>query len=182
VAQKRIILILFIGFCSFRAVSQNIHLIDSLRGKLKGTEGKARLAILNDLAWEYRSAYPDSTIIYAQQAFDLGNQLKVPIGLAEPLNFIGVAYNYKGDRIKSYEYYDQALKVSTQQHDSIQTAYSNNNLGRLFFEQGVLGRAYDYFIQALALFENINDQTGLAYTYQSLARLYKSQGLEILTT
>jgi signal transduction histidine kinase len=176
VAQKRIILILFISFCSFRAVSQNIHLIDSLRDELKSAEGLTRLTVLNDLAWEYRSAYPDSTVLYAQQAFELGKRLNVKIGLAEPLNFIGVAYNYKGDRIKSYEYYDQALKLSIQQHDSIQTAYSNNNLGRLFFEQGVLGRAYDYFIQALALFENINDQTGLAYTYQSLARLYKSQG------
>ena len=178
-AQKRIILILFIGFCSFRAVSQNIHLIDSLRDKVKASEGMTKLAALNDLAWEYRSAYPDSTIFYGKQAFEMGKKLNQTIGLAEPLNFIGVAYNYKGDRIKSYEYYDMALKLAKQQNDSIQTAYSNNNLGRLFFEQGVLGRAYDYFIQALALFENINDLTGLAYTYQSLARLYRSQGDDV---
>ena len=174
-AQKRIILLLFVVFCSLRGVSQNIHLIDSLRGKVATTEGIAKYTLLNDLAWEYRSAYPDSTVIYAQRAYDLGRQLNLTFGLAEPLNFIGVAYNNKGDKIKAYEFYDEALKVSTLQNDSLQRAFCNNNLGRLFFEQGVLSRAYDYFVQAQALFEDINDPSGLAYTYQSLARLQKSQ-------
>jgi tetratricopeptide (TPR) repeat protein len=175
VAQKRIILLLFVVFCSFRAVSQNIHLIDSLRRKLPTTEGSAKFDLLNDLAWEHRNAYPDSTVFYAQKAFDLGKELKMAVGLAEPLNFIGVAYTNKGDKIKAYDFYDQALKLSTTQNDTLQKAFSNNNLGRLFFEQGVLSRAYDYFVQAQALFEDINNPSGLAYTYQSLARLYKSQ-------
>ncbi|MBA4054630.1 MAG: hypothetical protein C0490_07960 [Marivirga sp.] len=174
-AKKTLILSLFLVFWSFCAVSQNIQLIDSLRGRISSAEGEARFKLLNDLAWEYRSAYPDSTIFYAQQAHDLGKNLNLTPGLSEPLNFIGVAYNYKGDRIKSYEFYDQALKLSILQNDSLQTAFSNNNLGRLFFEQGILSRAYEYFIQAQAIFEDINDASGLAYTYQSLARLYKSQ-------
>ncbi len=174
-AKKPVIFSLFLVFWSFCAVSQNIHLIDSLRRKISSTEGEKRFSLLDDLAWEYRSAYPDSTIMYALQAYELGKELGLSRGLAEPLNFIGVAYNYKGDRIKSYEYYDQALKLSIEQSDSLQRAFSNNNLGRLFFEQGILSRAYDYFIEAQAIFEDINDPTGLAYTYQSLARLYKSQ-------
>ncbi len=174
--KKNIILPVFLLFWSICADAQNIHLIDSLREQLSSkTKGIAQFNLLNDLAWEYRSAYPDSTIYYSKIAYSLGQELKIPIGLAEPLNFIGVAYNYKGDRIKSYEYYDQALQLSNLQNDSLQKAYSNNNLGRLFFEQGVLSRAYDYFIQAQAIFEDINDPSGLAYTYQSLARLYKLQ-------
>ena len=102
-----------------RAVSQNIHLIDSLRGKVATTEGMAKYTLLNDLAWEYRSAYPDSTVFYAQQAYDLGQKLNLTFGLAEPLNFIGVAYNNKGDKIRAYEFYDQALKLSTLQNDSL---------------------------------------------------------------
>ncbi len=135
----------------------------------------AKYSLLNDLAWEYRSAYPDSTVYYAKQAYNLGRQLNLSFGLAEPLNFIGVAYNNGGDKIKAYDYYDQALKLSIAQNDSLQRAFSNNNLGRLFLEQGVLSRAYDYFVQAQALFEDINNPSGLAYTYQSLARLQKSQ-------
>lgn len=131
--------------------------------------------LLDDLAWEYRWAYPDSTIHYATQASVLGRELKLTKGLAEPLNFIGVAYNYKGDRIQSFEHYQKALEKATEQSDSSQIAYSNNNLGRLFFEQGLLSRSYEYFIRALAMFEAVGDSSGLAYTYQSLANLYKSQ-------
>lgn len=160
---------------SFTVSAQNLQLIDSLKKQLVSAEGKKRFDLLGEVAWEYRWAYPDSTIFYATQAHDLGTKLQLRKGLAEPLNFIGVAYNYKGERLSSFEHYNKALTVSTEQQDSIQIAYSNNNLGRLLFEQGILNRSYDYFIKALATFEAIGDSSGLAYTYQSLANLYKSQ-------
>jgi len=169
------ILFLLIIWSPF-ASAQNISRIDSLRKKLRSAQGKQQFDLLNDLGWEFRSAYPDSTIGYAQKAYTLGLELKLNTGLAEPLNFIGVAYNYKGDRIKAYDYYEKALDLAIQQGDSLQQAYAYNNLGRLFFEQGILSRSYDYFIKALGVFENIRDLSGLAYTNQSLARLYHSQG------
>lgn len=174
-AKKPLILSLFLLSWSTFTLAQNFHLIDSLSRQLRSADGKARFDLLSDLAWEYRFSYPDSTVHYARQAFDLGQKLKLPTGLAEPLNFMGVALNYKGDRLGAFDNYTLALKVAVEQKDSLQTAYSNNNLGRLFFEQGLLARSYDYFIRALSIFENLNDSSGLAYTYQSLANLYKSQ-------
>jgi signal transduction histidine kinase/Tfp pilus assembly protein PilF len=161
----------FIGF----AVAQNLQLIDSIKNQLTGAQGEKKFELLNDLAWEYRWAYPDSTIHYAKQANILGQGLKLPKSMAQPVNFMGVALNYKGNRLSAVEHFEEALKISTTQHDSIQIAHSNNNLGRLYFEQGLLSRAYTHFIKALSIFEDLNDSTGLAYTYQSLANLYKSQ-------
>jgi signal transduction histidine kinase len=155
--------------------AQNLDLIRSLRSKLATTSEAERFEIMNDLAWEYRWAAPDSTVYYAQQAYALGEKLNIPTGLAKPLNFIGIARNYQGRRLEAFDFYDKALRKATQQNDSVQIAHSNNNLGRLFFEQGLLSRSYDYFLRAQALFENINDSSGLAYTYQSLANLYKLQ-------
>lgn len=172
---RKVFFPLLIIVCHLPVFGQNIHLIRELRKKAASATGEEKFNFLNDLAWEYRSAYPDSTVHFASEAFELGKQLQLTTGLSEPLNFIGVAYNNKGDRIKSYDYYDQALKLSREQNDSLEIAFSNNNLGRLFFEQGILSRAYDHFIQAQAIFEDIGDASGLAYTYQSLARLYKSQ-------
>lgn len=160
---------------SIPALAQNLQLIDSIKHQLRKVKGHHRFELLNDLAWEYRWAYPDSTIHYAKQANTLGNTLKLSKSMAQPLNFIGVALNYKGDRLAAFEYYEEALNISVIQKDSVQIAHSNNNLGRLFFEQGLLARSYTYFIKALSIFEQINDSTGLAYTYQSLANLYKSQ-------
>jgi signal transduction histidine kinase len=169
--------ILLITLCAFSFLTngQNRELISKLKQDLERAENQKRFGLLNELAWEYRWALPDSTIHYASEAFVLGQNLKLSKGIAEPLNYIGVAYNYKGDRIKAYEHYDQALKISTGQKDSSQIAYSNNNLGRLFFEQGIMSRSYEYFTRSLSIFESIKDRSGLAYTYQSLANLYKSQ-------
>lgn len=165
----------FLVTLSLVAQGQNLDLIQKIKKDLRNSKSERRFELLTDLSWEYRWAYPDSTIILAGQAYQIGKELKISKGLARPLNFIGVAYNYKGDRIKAYDYYDEALQISTAQKDSTQIAYSNNNLGRLFFEQGVLSRSYEHFIRSLALFEAISDSSGLAYTYQSLANLYKIQ-------
>ncbi|HEX6223331.1 MAG TPA: ATP-binding protein [Chryseolinea sp.] len=173
--KKYILVFLIIQFFIDCAVAQNLQLIDSIKNQLSGAQAERKFALLNDLAWEYRWAYPDSTIHYAKQANTLGHSLNLSKSMAQPINFMGVALNYKGNRLSAFEHFEEALKVSTAQSDSVQIAHSNNNLGRLFFEQGLLSRSYAHFIKALSIFEDLNDSTGLAYTYQSLANLYKSQ-------
>jgi signal transduction histidine kinase len=174
VTKKIFIFLAFLAF-TIPALAQNLQLIDSIKHQLKRAHTHRKFELLNDLAWEYRWAYPDSTIHYAKQASALGHTLNLTNSMAKPINFIGVAMNYKGNRLSAFEHYEQALKISMDQNDSIQIAHSNNNLGRLFFEQGLLSRSYTYFIKSLSIFESLNDATGLAYTYQSLANLYKSQ-------
>lgn len=174
VTRKAFFILAWLATAQF-ASAQNLQLIDSLKELVAVAKDQRKFELLNDLAWEYRWAYPDSTIIYAKQASLLGTQLNLGKSMAEPINFMGVALNYKGDRIGAFEHYEEALRISTVQQDSVQIAHSNNNIGRLFFEQGLLSRSYSYFIKALGIFEKINDSTGLAYTYQSLANLYKSQ-------
>jgi signal transduction histidine kinase len=174
VKKTHALIFLLIGL-AFAAKSQNYQRIQELRKKVATSTGKEQYKALSSLAWEYRSAYPDSTIFYSNKAYALAKELQFTKDLAESPNFIGVAYNYKGDRIKAYESYEEAMTIATQHNDSVQIAYANNNLGRLFFEQGILSRAYEYFINAQAIFEDIGDAAGQAYTYQSLARLYHSQ-------
>ena len=120
------------------AVAQNLQLIDSIKEQLTSAQGEKKFELLNDLAWEYRWAYPDSTIHYAKQANTLGHTLNLSKSMAQPINFMGVALNYKGNRLSAFEHFEEALKISTTQSDSVQIAHSNNNLGRLFFEQGLL--------------------------------------------
>src|SRR6185369_16783983 len=156
-------------------VGQNMQRIDSLKNELKKQSAQNRYDLLTNLAWEFRFAFPDSTIIYGEQAYALANKLNLTKDKARPLNYVGVAYNYKGERLKAYDFFSKALEVSTRQNDSTQIAHSNNNLGRLFYEQGILARAYDYFVKAYNIFKKTGDLSGLAYTLQSLARLQESQ-------
>ena len=172
---RKYIFFSFVCVIATQATAQNVQLIRSLEQQLGSAQGKPQYDILNKLAWEHRWASPDSTIYYGQRAYMLGQKLKLKKGLAMPLNFMGIATNYKGDRLVAYEYFARALSTGTSQRDSLQIAHANNNLGRLFFEQGLLSRSYEYFVKALALFESVNDSSGLAYTYQSLANLYRTQ-------
>ncbi|MCC5928960.1 MAG: tetratricopeptide repeat-containing sensor histidine kinase [Cyclobacteriaceae bacterium] len=155
--------------------AQNLERIQRVREQISVSNGTDKFELLNDLAWEFRSAYPDSCIYYSELAYALGQELEIKEDLAKPLNFIGIAYNYKGDRLLAYDFFEKALQLAISLNDTTQIAYSNNNLGRLFFEQGLLNRSYNYFVKSLDAFIKLNDSTGLAYTYQSLARLYKTQ-------
>jgi signal transduction histidine kinase len=173
----RILLFTCLGLAMpFLGASQNQRKIDSLRKVLvRTTGGVARYNLLNDLAWEYRFAYPDSTIAYSKKAFAFGKILNLPTDLARSLNFQGVAYNYKGDRLSAYDAYVEALKIGTLQNDTLQVAHSNNNIGRLLFEQGLLSKSYDYYLKALSLFKKKNDNYGRAYTLQSIGALNMAQ-------
>jgi signal transduction histidine kinase len=175
VTQNRFIILYCLLLIEVASFAQNLPLIDSIRTSLTVAEGKERFDLLNDLAWEYRFAYPDSTIEYSRQAYEFGKSIKLSKGLARSLNIIGIGQNYKGQRLAAFEQYARAHELAIQQGDSIQIAHTNNNIGRLFYEQGLLSRSYEYFVKARSIFTSINDSTGLGYTYQSLGNLYKSQ-------
>ncbi|MGC4022302.1 MAG: tetratricopeptide repeat protein [Cyclobacteriaceae bacterium] len=157
------------------ALSQSRHRNDSLRRQLVNKKGTARFDLLNVIAWGYRFSNQDSTIYFAQQAYDLGKKLSLTKGLAKPLNYIGVAHEYKGEAIEAYDSYSKALTLATQQNDAIEVAYANNNSGRLFFDQGNVQRSQECYQNALKIFENLHDSSGLAYVYLSLAKLYQYQ-------
>ena len=173
--QKRLFFLAWLLLIEVASFSQNLPLIDSIRHQLRKAEGPDRFDLLSDLAWEHRFANPDSTIFYSKQAYALGQKINLTKGLARPVNFMGVALNYKGERLAAFEQYSKANEIATQQNDSIQIAHSNNNIGRLFYEQGLLSRSYEFFVKARSIFTALNDSSGLAYAYQSLGNLYKSQ-------
>jgi signal transduction histidine kinase len=174
--MRKIILIGFIGLISHAVWSQNNEIIDSLKRILPPNENEQRYHILNAIAWEYRFAFPDSTIKYAQAAFKLGEELGLKKDLARPLNYMGIAYNYRGDRLLSIGFHKQAIELATKQNDSSQLAHANNSIGRVYYEQGMVQQSVDFYMAAQKTFENINDSSGIAYVYQSLGNLYRTQG------
>ena len=164
-------------FCSSYVVyGQNLTLIDSLHTSLTTQSTEKQFELLNAIGFEYRYSYPDSTIYYCTEAYELGKKISITKNLSKPLSFIGLAFANKGDYNKSAEYHDQAINVAIQQQDSVQLAFGYNNLGRMYFDGGDLVRSYDNLIRSKDIFEVIQDQSGLAYVYRSLANVYKSQG------
>lgn len=159
----------------FKVSAQDYKYLDSMRTQLSKATPQQRFSILTDIGFHFRLSYPDSTIFYCQNAYTLGKSLSLQTYLARPLSFMGLASAYKGEFAKSFDYHSQAIRVATEQKDTIQLAYGYNNFGRLFFDQGDMVRAYDQFVKARELFIKVNDPSGLAYLYRSLANLYSSQ-------
>jgi signal transduction histidine kinase/tetratricopeptide (TPR) repeat protein len=172
--KSNILVALFV-VAAASAAGQNRHLIDSLKRVVAKSEGVQKFNALNDLGFEYRLSYPDSTVYYCQQAYDLGVALKLKKDLARPLSFMGLARKFNGDYKGAFQYQSKAVDLAEQQQDSSQIGYCYNNFGRLFFDQGDISRAYDAFLKAKEMFEAINDKPGLAYVYRSLSDLYRSQ-------
>lgn len=155
--------------------AQNVSRIDSLKASLRNARGVDRFNLLNDLGFEYRLSYPDSTIYYCEMAYEMGGALELDKGLSKPLSFIGLAMSYKGDYEASFDFHSRAISIAREEGDSIQLGFGYNNFGRLFFDQGDMARAYHNFIEAEAIFKATNDISGLSYVARSLASLYKSQ-------
>ena len=169
-AGSTLVLMLFY----LNGAAQNVGRIEELRQLLKGTTGEKRLDLLNQLAWEYRSPFPDSAIKYGQMAFALNHELKLSKG-ATSLNYVGLGNYYKGNLVRAFEMYDRAMKEAKSVGDSIELGYANNNVGRLFSEQGMVNQSYPYFVRAESLFKQTSERSGLAYVYQSFAGIYKIQ-------
>lgn len=173
--MRKMYLHLLFLFLANTLLGQNLHRIDSLK-KLQLKKSKdENFAILNQIAWDYRFINQDSTIRYAEQAYELGKKQGLKKDLAKPLNYIGVAHEYKGEAIEAYDFYKQALILATTQNDEPQMAYANNNSGRLFFDQGNIGRSKECYSKAIRGFEKLHDSSGIAYVYLNLAQLYESE-------
>lgn len=173
--RARGVFIAFVLLVVVGAHGQNVSLLDSLHRKLKKSTGVERFHLLNDIGFEYRLSYPDSTIHYCNEAYTLGLELKLDKELSRSLSFIGLANAYKGDYKSSFEFHLKSVEVAREQDDSIQLAFCYNNFGRLFYDQGDMTRAYDNFIKAQAIFEELADPIGLAYVYRSLSNIFRSQ-------
>jgi len=126
----------------------------------------------NDLAWELRKEFPDSSIHYANQAYETAIKEGNFIEQGKALNFTGLAYNYKGDYAKSLEFHLLAKDVSINGNDSLQYAHAINSIGRLHHSKGNYIKAYEMYLSALDVFNKTNDKPGIAYCYNSLAELY----------
>lgn len=172
---RRLCSLCVIFFISLNLAAQDVEKISLLRQQLNSAKGAARFDILNKIAFEYRSSFPDSAISYGTKALDVAKQTGITKGLATSLNNIGLGNYYKGNLVRAFDFYEEADKEAAQSLDSIQLGYAQNNIGRLFSEQGMLTQSYPYFARAEAIFKSTGDAAGLAYVYQSFASIYKTE-------
>lgn len=173
--KTRAIFLLAMLFCGLSSYGQNTAIIDSLKSALNQSEGVEQVDVLQRIAWEYRKSHPDSTIYFSQKAIESAETLNLGVSVSKSLNYLGVAYHYKGENIKSFDYYTKAKEMSIEEKDSSQYGHALNSLGRSFLIQGDYVKSFNHYIEAVKTFKEINDLDGLGYGYKSLSELYQTQ-------
>ncbi len=154
---------------------QNFRVINNAKTIILTGSIEERIKAYNQLGWQYRKLYPDSSIYYLNAALNLIEDSGDNMPLPETYNFLGVAYLYKGDYLNSFDYHDKAKSLAFQNDDSLQYAHALNSLGRLYEGTAAYDKAIEYYNEALTVFELLNDRIGLAYIYSSLATFHQSQ-------
>src|SRR6185312_1932205 len=85
---------------------------DSLRAALSTTTiDSSRILLLRGLATAYFISNPDSSIMFAQQGYELAEKNKNKYEQAKALNNLGNAYGTIGDYGKSLQFYLKGLKI-----------------------------------------------------------------------
>ncbi|QSE98263.1 tetratricopeptide repeat-containing sensor histidine kinase [Fulvivirga lutea] len=158
-----------------QGISQNRLVIDSLKNKLDTSETTQKIGAFNQLGWQYRKMYPDSSIYFLESALELMELVGSFELQPETYNFLGVAYLYKGDYLVSYDYHEKAKDTAFENKDSLQYGHALNSLGRLYEGTAAYDKAIEYYNEALSIFQKLDDRIGLAYIYSSLATFYQSQ-------
>ncbi len=173
--RAHFLVMVLVGVWAFPGKAQNYARIDEWKKQLSRAQGAEKAQVLNQLSFEYRMAYPDSTLFFGAQALALATEAGDVHLQAQSLNFLGLGYFYKSDYVSASDFYRKALALAGLHNDSVQMGHAYNNLGRLFFESASFKNAFENFRQAQVIFENARDAEGQAYVYRSLSDLYESQ-------
>lgn len=164
-------------FCQHLPVlSQNIFLIHAYKDSLKGIpEDVDKIYFLNRIGFEFKTAFPDSTIFYCTKAEERAKIIEYAIGNVLSLNYQAIANVSIGHIELALTQHENAISISIARKDSILLAQSKNYLGRLYLETGNLADAFENFAQARLIFEHYKNQAGMSEVYLSLSDLFKSQ-------
>jgi tetratricopeptide (TPR) repeat protein len=148
--RKIIFLCLLVSAFGIVAAQQKV--IDSLKRELAKTgEDTTRVLLLNELALSYYLFRPDTAISFAQQAYDISQNLHYTRGTALSLNRIAAGYSTLGDYAKAIQLFDRALQISQENNDLEGTYRAYNNIGDIYATQKDYKKALEYFKMSQAV-------------------------------
>ena len=116
--NQRLIGIIYIGLASVQEVEKAITYLKTSIRYLENTNGYKELSIaLNDITTNYlRFNMPDSALIYAQRAYELGQKHNYKTYLGYTLCSLGTIQQELGNKGLSLEYYKLAVNDAIEQN------------------------------------------------------------------
>lgn len=146
--------------CSFNAYAQardshrNRSGIDSLKRVLATeTPDTNRVRTLYHLSIAYRSYYPDSSLVYAQQGLELAESLDYEVGIFWSMTAICGASRLTGNYPLELEYSFKALSLSKKLNDPRIKGFGNGVLSDCYYNLGEYDASLSYWREVMKIIE-----------------------------
>lgn len=164
--------------CFQLAFSQSsVKNIDSLLKVVEKTkEDTIKLSSYIAIAEGYLFSVNDSSLLYAQKAYDLAVKLKHPENTLLALNIIGNYYENNVDYSTALSYYHRGLEIAEEHSITKGFAVLYNNIGMVYIRQGNYDEALGLMIDALKAEEELGNDFGIAQSYNNIGVIYYYQG------
>ncbi len=128
------------------------NIIDSLQRALKKTSHDTSKAILlYRLSYEYQGYRPDSSLLLAQESYDLSMKHHFLKGQSWALNQIAGAFSKMGNSAQSLEYYIRQLKIEEERNEPENIAVVNMNIALVYNNEKDTAKAINYILKADSL-------------------------------
>jgi two-component system NtrC family sensor kinase len=140
---------IFLLFLTFGVANAQQKHVDSLYAALKNAPtDTARFNALINLSRHYYIAYPDSAIIFSQQAYEIAEKHNWIQNEGETYNTLANAYATIGDYVKGMQFYFKALRLyeSIGYEPGVLQAY--NNIGATDIQKEDYNSALPYLLIA----------------------------------
>lgn len=138
-------LIIFLLLCPAWAYGQ----LDSLKQALRPKEGKARIELLQEIAFQFLFVSPDSAFPYAEESLLLSQKNGYDSLLAEANMIRGFAYFVAGDNEEALAGYQKAADLHHERGDIQREASALSNLAATYNQIGRLEKALEVTLLAL---------------------------------
>jgi signal transduction histidine kinase len=172
------ILCLLLSFLPGRYACAQQREIDSLKKLLKKhpNADTNRIALLNNLAYDYYTTNLDDLKVYGNQALLLSNQIKYKRGEATAYKNIGLGYLAANANPQALSYFDKSLTIFRSLNDRANSARVLNNIGYYY---GIIKdhrHELSYFLQALQEINGLPEQRVNLVILGNIGNSYEAVG------
>lgn len=163
--------------CAFSSLAQIRREIDSLMKIYTNpaTPDSLKLKAVDDIAWDYLSINPDSTIVFAKQQLELANKTRNLKWASKAYNMMGTAHFNKAEYPPALINYQNSLKLREQLKDQYGVAVVYGNLGNVSQAIGENEKSIEYQLKSLKIMEELQNKAGIARAVGNIGLIYTLQ-------
>lgn len=149
---------------------------DSLISVLQTAKGKNKVDILNKLSYNYRASDVEKSLQHAQQALELGKELKYNSGIAKSYYRIGYTYYLIREIDKAFENFEKAKLFYEISGELRYLGLSLEFMANCNIRTDDFISAKDYMDQAIEIYKKIDAKKDIARVYSNSTKVLTRLG------